>query len=73
METVSAGPDLTGFLAGYEGGPSAWSPQCFFLLTFGSPLPGFEPSQNPGCLDSGSNEAQLLMSHRKNPNRDTTR
>ena len=35
------------------------------LKSFSSLL-GLEPSQNPGCLASGPNEAQALMSHCKN-------
>ena len=60
---------LADFLAGYEGDPLAHFPQCFFLLSFSSFL-GLEPGQNPGCLASGPNEAQALLSHCKNSVRD---
>ena len=45
---------------------SMFSPMLFPPVLQLPPLPGFEPSQNPWCLDSGSNEAQVLMSHCKN-------
>ena len=57
--------NLADFPAGYEGDSLARFSHCFFLLCFSS-LPGLEPSQNPGCLASGPNEAQALMSHCKN-------
>ena len=60
---------LANFLEGYEGDSLARFSHCFFLLSFSSFL-GLEPSQNPGCLASGPNEAQALMSHCKNSVRD---
>ena len=61
--------NLADFPAGYEGDSLARFSHCFFLLSFSS-LPGLEQGQNPGCLASGPNEAQALMSHCKNSLRD---
>ena len=62
---------LADFPVGYEGDSSAHFPHCFFLPSFSSSIQGLEPGQNPWCLASGPNEAQALMSHCKNPVRDT--
>ena len=62
---------LADFPAGYEGDSLARFCHCVFLASFSSSLLGLEPSQNPWCLASGRNEAQALMSHRKNSVRDT--
>ena len=51
---------LADFLAGYEGDSSACFSHCFFFLSFSSSLPGLEPGQNPWCLVSGPNGAQVL-------------
>ena len=51
---------LADFLVGYEGDSSARFSYCFFLPFFSYSLMGLEPSQNPQCLTSGPNEAQVL-------------
>ena len=61
--------NLVEFLAGYKGDSLACFSHSFFLLSFSSLL-GLKPSQNLGCLASGPNEAQALISHCKNSLKD---
>ena len=58
---------LADFPAGYEGDSLACFSHCFFLLSFSNSLLELEPGQNPWCLASGPNEAQVLdVSLKKN-------
>ena len=66
MKIVSTGQIFSRFLAGYEGYSLVHFFHCFHLQSFSYFLPELKPGQNPGCLASGPNEAQVLMSHCKN-------
>ena len=57
---------LADFLVDYEGDSTAYFSHCFFLPFFSSSLLGLGPGQNPWCLASGPNEAQVLDVSLKN-------